>query len=149
MPQVTITFDVPVSVLERIFLDALISTDAGKAAVAQVLTNLSVPSTPPIAEIIRDLQNRSIDEIDFSVRTYNCLKKAGIVTVGRLIRCSPHDLLAPAICNFGKKSLCEVMQKLAELGFSLAEETNSYRVEEVEEEVEVEVEEEVEEESED
>lgn len=58
-----------------------------------------------------------IEELDFSVRTYNCLKKANILTVGELAQISELDLMN--IRNFGKKSLTEVKEKLAVLGLSL------------------------------
>lgn len=58
-----------------------------------------------------------IEELDFSVRTYNCLKKANILTVGQLTRATEDDL--NSIKNFGQKSLAEVKEKLAQLGLSL------------------------------
>jgi len=58
-----------------------------------------------------------IEELDFSVRTYNCLKKENINTVGELIRWTEPDLLG--IRNFGKKSLMEVTEKLSERGLRL------------------------------
>lgn len=58
-----------------------------------------------------------IEELDFSVRTYNCLKKANILTIGELVQISEQDLMG--IRNFGKKSLGEVKDKLAQLGLSL------------------------------
>ena len=58
-----------------------------------------------------------IEELDFSVRTYNCLKKANILTIGELVQHSEQDLMN--IRNYGKKSLTEVREKLAQLGLSL------------------------------
>lgn len=58
-----------------------------------------------------------IEELDFSVRTYNCLKKANILTIGELVQYSETDLMN--IRNFGKKSLTEVKEKLAMLGLGL------------------------------
>jgi DNA-directed RNA polymerase subunit alpha len=58
-----------------------------------------------------------IEELDFSVRTYNCLKKANILTIGDLVQISEPDLMQ--IRNFGRKSLVEVREKLAQLGLSL------------------------------
>lgn len=58
-----------------------------------------------------------IEELDFSVRTYNCLKKANILSIGELVQHSEIDLMN--IRNFGKKSLTEVREKLAQLGLSL------------------------------
>lgn len=58
-----------------------------------------------------------IEELDFSVRTYNCLKKANILSIGELVQQSEQDLMN--IRNFGKKSLTEVKEKLAQLGLNL------------------------------
>lgn len=58
-----------------------------------------------------------IEELDFSVRTYNCLKKANVLTIGDLLQISEGDLMQ--IRNFGKKSLTEVREKLASLGLSI------------------------------
>lgn len=58
-----------------------------------------------------------IEELDFSVRTYNCLKKANVLTIGELALLSEMDLMQ--IRNFGKKSLTEVKEKLSVLGMAL------------------------------
>lgn len=58
-----------------------------------------------------------IEELDFSVRTYNCLKKANILTIGELAQIPEGELMQ--IRNFGKKSLTEVKEKLAALGLSI------------------------------
>lgn len=58
-----------------------------------------------------------IEELDFSVRTYNCLKKANVLTIGDLLQISEAELMQ--IRNFGKKSLTEVKEKLASLGLSV------------------------------
>ena len=58
-----------------------------------------------------------IEELDFSVRTYNCLKKANVLTVGELSLMSEVDLMN--IRNFGKKSLTEVKEKLNTMGLLL------------------------------
>jgi DNA-directed RNA polymerase subunit alpha len=60
-----------------------------------------------------------IEELDLSVRSYNCLKREGITTVGELVTKSEGDLLD--IRNFGQKSIDEVREKLQELGLSLRE----------------------------
>ncbi len=60
-----------------------------------------------------------IEDLDFSVRSYNCLKREGVQTVGELVHKTEQDLLD--IRNFGQKSIEEVKQKLAELGLSLAD----------------------------
>jgi DNA-directed RNA polymerase subunit alpha len=58
-----------------------------------------------------------IEEMDFSVRSYNCLKREGVTNIGQLVEKSEQDLLD--IRNFGQKSIDEVKQKLAELGLGL------------------------------
>ncbi len=58
-----------------------------------------------------------IEELDLSVRSYNCLKRAGINTVQELIRKTEEDMMK--VRNLGKKSLEEVKSKLANLGLSL------------------------------
>ncbi len=60
-----------------------------------------------------------IEDLDLSVRSYNCLKREGVGTVGELVSKSENDLLE--IRNFGSKSIEEVKEKLEELGLSLAE----------------------------
>lgn len=58
-----------------------------------------------------------VEELNLTVRSYNCLKREGIDTVGSLIVRSEQDLLD--VRNFGQKSIDEVKGKLAELGLSL------------------------------
>lgn len=59
-----------------------------------------------------------IEDLDLSVRSYNCLKRAGINTVEELTQKTEEDMMK--VRNLGKKSLKEVKQKLDELGLSLA-----------------------------
>ncbi|MCM3734033.1 DNA-directed RNA polymerase subunit alpha [Fictibacillus nanhaiensis] len=59
----------------------------------------------------------TIEELDLSVRSYNCLKRAGINTVQELANKSEEDMMK--VRNLGKKSLEEVQEKLDELGLSL------------------------------
>ena len=59
----------------------------------------------------------SIDELELSVRSYNCLKRAGINTVAELINRTPEDMMK--VRNLGRKSLEEVLAKLKELGLQL------------------------------
>lgn len=62
----------------------------------------------------------TIEELDLSVRAFNCLKRAGINTVEALIQKTPSDMMK--VRNLGKKSLEEVEAKLASIGLSLASE---------------------------
>ena len=59
----------------------------------------------------------NIDELELSVRSYNCLKRAGINTVEELINKTPEDMMK--VRNLGKKSLDEVLEKLADLNLQL------------------------------
>lgn len=59
----------------------------------------------------------TIDELDLSVRSFNCLKRAGINTVEDLINKSEEDMMK--VRNLGRKSLEEVIAKLASFGFAL------------------------------
>ena len=62
----------------------------------------------------------TIEELDLSVRSFNCLKRAGINTVEDLINKSEDDMMK--VRNLGRKSLEEVVEKLTSLGFSLQNE---------------------------
>jgi len=66
------------------------------------------------------LLEMTIEELDLSVRSYNCLKRAGINTVEELIQRDEEDMMK--VRNLGKKSLEEVINKLEELGLSLRKE---------------------------
>ncbi len=68
-------------------------------------------------ETNRNLE-KPIEDLDLSVRSYNCLKRAGINTLGELIEKSEEDMMR--VRNLGKKSLKEVKQKLEEMNLSLA-----------------------------
>ena len=59
----------------------------------------------------------NIDELELSVRSYNCLKRAGINTVEELCNRTSEDMMK--VRNLGRKSLEEVLAKLKELGLSL------------------------------
>lgn len=59
----------------------------------------------------------TIEELDLSVRSYNCLKRAGINTVEELVQRNEEEMMK--VRNLGRKSLEEVQQKLVGLGLSL------------------------------
>ncbi|HLN61763.1 MAG TPA: DNA-directed RNA polymerase subunit alpha [Symbiobacteriaceae bacterium] len=65
------------------------------------------------------LMEMTIEELDLSVRSYNCLKRAGINTVAELCAKSDEEMIK--VRNLGKKSLEEVKQKLAAIGLGLRE----------------------------
>ena len=62
----------------------------------------------------------SIDDLDLSVRAYNCLKRAGILTLKNLVDKSENEMMK--IRNLGKKSLKEVMDKVKDMGLSFRSE---------------------------
>lgn len=83
---------------------------------------------PPEEEIIDEQEEESLDEgldktieeLDLSLRSFNCLKRAGFDTVADIIAVPESEL--KTIKNFGKKSLTEVIDKIHELGFVLKDE---------------------------
>ena len=64
-----------------------------------------------------NMDDMKIEELDFTVRSYNCLKKAGVNTIGDLGKMTYAELLK--IKNLGRKSLNEIIDKMKELGFDL------------------------------
>ena len=66
----------------------------------------------------RDELNKSIDELELSVRSYNCLKRAGINTVEDLCAKTMDDLMK--VRNMGRKSLDEILNKLESMGLFLS-----------------------------
>ena len=71
----------------------------------------------PIEDEKEKVLEMSIDELELSVRSYNCLKRAGINTVEELTNKTPEDMMK--VRNLGRKSLEEVLAKLKELGLQL------------------------------
>ncbi len=66
---------------------------------------------------LREILNRSVEELELSVRSYNCLKNANIQTIGDLVQKTEAEMLRTK--NFGRKSLNEIKEILAGLGLSL------------------------------
>ena len=62
-------------------------------------------------------REKKIEELDLSVRSYNCLKRAGINTVGELVQKTEEEMMR--VRNLGRKSLKEVIQKLHEINLEL------------------------------
>ena len=91
-----------------------------------VFTNLSdtVATSSTVVEKVQDRPDAklamTIDELDLSVRSFNCLKRANINTVADLINKTSEDMMK--VRNMGKKSLDEVQKKLEMMGLSLASE---------------------------
>jgi DNA-directed RNA polymerase subunit alpha len=80
---------------------------------AEIMVEKAAPSQSKLLEM-------TIEELDLSVRSYNCLKRAGINTVEDLIQRTDEDMMK--VRNLGRKSLEEVINKLHGLGLSLASE---------------------------
>ena len=66
-----------------------------------------------------NILNTKIEELDLTVRSFNCLKKAGIEEVSQLAKLSLNELLK--IKNLGRKSLDEILEKMKELGYDLSQ----------------------------
>lgn len=80
-------------------------------------------STDVLADKVEEPKNKyqdmTIDELDLSVRSYNCLKRASIATVMELTQKTEEDMMK--VKNLGKKSLKEVKEKLAAIGLGFRE----------------------------
>ncbi len=110
--------------------DGTIAPDEAVSSAAKILTDhlkLFVGLTEEISDEVTMVEKEeekkdkvlemTIEELDLSVRSYNCLKRAGINTVEELIQRTQEDMMK--VRNMGRKSLEEVKNKLAELNLSL------------------------------
>ena len=80
-----------------------------------------VAPTIAVEEVVEEeaeAPTMTIEELELSVRAYNCLKRASINSMAELLKKSEHDLLN--IKNFGKKSSDEVIERLHHFGLDLA-----------------------------
>jgi len=84
---------------------------------------IDLGDTPAETDVSADLA-QPIEELELTVRSYNCLKREGIHTVGELVARSEADLMD--IRNFGAKSIDEVKEKLEELSLSLKDSPAGY-----------------------
>src|SRR2546425_5749714 len=66
---------------------------------------------------MNEVLNRSVEELELSVRSYNCLKNANIQTIGELVQKTEAEMLKTK--NFGRKSLNEIKEILSSMGLSL------------------------------
>ena len=73
---------------------------------------------------VRNLLNLTIDEMELSVRSHNCLQAAGIKTIGELVSKDESEMLK--FKNFGRKSLTELVAKLSELGLEFGMDISQY-----------------------
>ena len=80
---------------------------------SEIAKNMSIMSQKELSMKDKILET-SIEDLEFSVRSQNCLKRAGIHTVADIVNKSEQDMIK--VRNLGKKSLDEVMNKIAELG---------------------------------
>ena len=114
-----------------VYTNGTLAPDEAVSLAAKVLSehlklfiNLSENSKNAIVMIEKDDDQKekvlemSIDELELSVRSYNCLKRAGIDTVEKLTNKTPEDMMK--VRNLGRKSLDEVLAKLKELGLQLS-----------------------------
>ena len=90
----------------------------------QIASITGQPVISPVAQVIDSVEEdesvptMTIEELELSVRAYNCLKRASINSMAELLKKSEHDLLN--IKNFGKKSSDEVIERLHHFGLDLA-----------------------------
>ena len=77
---------------------------------------------------MRKLLKTSLEDLDLSVRAYNCLKAAKINSLSELVRYDTHELLK--FRNFGKKSLVEIEELLQEKGLTFGMDLSKYKLEE-------------------
>ncbi|MGI5822799.1 MAG: DNA-directed RNA polymerase subunit alpha [Dethiobacteria bacterium] len=115
-----------------IWTDGSIKADEALSLGAKILSkhlSLFVNFTEETEEVEMDAEEEkdnmekvlelTVEELDLSVRSYNCLKRAGINTVQELILRTEEEMMK--VRNLGKKSLEEVQNKLTELGLALKE----------------------------
>ncbi len=118
-----------------VFTNGSLAPDEAVSLAAKVLSEhlnlfINLSETAKDASVIVDTikeepvskSDITIDELELSVRSYNCLKRAGINTVKELCKKTPEDMMK--VRNLGRKSLEEVLAKLKELGYSLNDGTN-------------------------
>lgn len=113
-----------------VYTNGTLAPDEAVSLAAKVLSEhlnlfIDLSETAKSAEVIVEKEDNekekvlemNIDELELSVRSFNCLKRAGINTVEELTSKTPDDMMK--VRNLGRKSLEEVLNKLKELGLSL------------------------------
>ena len=113
-----------------VYTDATLAPDEAVSLAAKVLSEhlklfINLSENAKNAEVMIEKEDdekekvleMSIDELELSVRSYNCLKRAGINTVEELTNRTSEDMMK--VRNLGRKSLDEVLAKLKELGLQL------------------------------
>ena len=91
-------------------LDFFLNLTEGVSETESIMADTKVAENEKVLDL-------TIDELDLSVRSFNCLKRAGINTVADLINKSEEDMMK--VRNLGRKSLEEVIAKLDSFGFTL------------------------------
>ena len=115
-----------------VYTNGTLAPDEAVSLAAKVLSEhlslfIDLSENAKSAEIMVETENdekekvleMNIDELELSVRSYNCLKRAGINTVEELTNRTPEDMMK--VRNLGRKSLEEVLAKLKELGLELSQ----------------------------
>ena len=102
-----------------VYTNGTLDPDEAVSLAAKVLSEhlslfIDLSENAKTAEVMIEM---SIDELELSVRSYNCLKRAGINTVEELCNKTSDDMMK--VRNLGRKSLEEVLAKLKELGLQL------------------------------
>ena len=114
-----------------VYTDATLAPDEAVSLAAKVLSEhlklfINLSENAKNAEVMIEKEDdekekvleMNIDELELSVRSFNCLKRAGINTVEELTNRTPEDMMK--VRNLGRKSLDEVLAKLKELGLQLS-----------------------------
>ena len=112
-----------ISAEDAVSLSAKILTDHLQLFIElseDISTRATVVETKPSEP--DEMLDMTIEELDLSVRSFNCLKRAGINTVGDLVKTTEEDM--KKVRNLGAKSLEEVINKMAEMGLTLAKSEN-------------------------
>lgn len=110
--------DEAISMASSIMIDYLKLFQTGTAASSSMVTVVGSSETAPVEEPVQAGPGSvSIDDLDLSVRSNNCLRRAGINTVDELVQKTEEDMMK--VRNLGRKSLDEVKKKLADLGLAL------------------------------
>ncbi len=115
-----------------VYTNGTLAPDEAVSLAAKVLSEhlnlfVDLSETAQHTEIMTDkvvdekvkVMEMNIDELELSVRSFNCLKRAGINTVEELTNKTPEDMMK--VRNLGRKSLEEVLAKLKELGLQLSQ----------------------------
>lgn len=115
----------------EVWTDGVISAKEAVSMAAKLLNEhlnlfINLSEETSVDEILAEKDNKSkdkvlemtIEELDLSVRSFNCLKRAGINTVNDLIEKSEEEMMK--VRNLGKKSFDEVKEKLASLGLEMS-----------------------------